>query len=156
MQPGRKALATSPPSEDAIVARFLLMGHHCVIVRGTPAPGTGRTKLGSLTIGEWKFEIHGTVEPSAAGDPVERLTPREFEIAMLIATGCCSKTIGRRLGISAHTVGAHVGRIFAKLDVHKRTELMARMAHCLVLQSWRDVDSAPANEDGSSLGRTIK
>lgn len=108
------------------------MGHHCVVVRGALAPGAGRARLGALTIGECNFEVHGSVEPRAANDPVDRLTPREFEIAMLIATGCCNKIIGRRLSISAHTVGAHVGRIFAKLDVHKRAELMARMAHCLV------------------------
>jgi DNA-binding CsgD family transcriptional regulator len=115
------------------------MGHHCIVVPAQFAPAQGRARLGKLTVGGRTFEVHGTIEPRAMNDPVERLTAREFEIAMLIAAGCCNKAIGRRLGISAHTVGAHVGRIFAKLDVHKRAELMARMAHRLVINGENEL-----------------
>jgi DNA-binding CsgD family transcriptional regulator len=120
-------------AEVDIVAHFLLMGRHCVVVRERLAPPAGRARLGTLTLDGQRYAVEGAREPTSDPDPVVRLTPREFEIAMLIAGGCCDKAIGRRLGISAHTVGAHIGRIFAKLNVHKRAELMARIAHRLVV-----------------------
>jgi DNA-binding CsgD family transcriptional regulator len=123
--------ARAEPADEAVVARFSLLGHDCVIVPIGTAPMAGRTSLGSLTFGEQRYAVHGIRPDSAAPDPVERLTPRELEIALLIASGYCSKVIGRRLGISAHTVKAHIERVFAKLDVHKRGELIARMAHVL-------------------------
>ena len=51
------------------------------------------------------------------------------------ACGGCNKSIARRLGISSHTVGAHIGRILAKLAVHKRTELAACVARHLQAES---------------------
>lgn len=135
------------PADETVVARFLLMGRHCVVVPARLPPAKGCEAIGRLTLNGHSFEVRGVLESHAASDPVERLTSREFEIAMLIAAGCCNKAIGRRLGISAHTVGAHVGRIFAKLNVHKRAELMARMAHRLLVNgesaaSWLVPDSS--------------
>ena len=92
----------------------------------------GRTRLGSLTFDHQHYAVDGAPMAPAGPDPVERLTPRELEIALLIASGYCSKVIARRLGISAHTVRAHIERVFAKLDVHKRAELIARMAQLLI------------------------
>src|SRR3954463_5913865 len=124
--------AESGSVDDAVIARFPLLGHDCIVVPLGTAPMAGRRPLGSLTFGEQRYAVHGVPLAPAGPDPVERLTPRELEIALLIASGYCSKAIGRRLGISAHTVCAHIGRVFAKLDVHKRTELIARMAHLLI------------------------
>jgi DNA-binding CsgD family transcriptional regulator len=129
----RHAPSAKPESaEAAIFAHFLLRGRLCVVVPAHQAPRTGRARLGTLSLDGQRYAVDGALEPLSNADPVERLTPREFEIAMLIAAGCCNKAIGRRLGISSHTVGAHIGRIFAKLDVHKRAELMARIAHRLM------------------------
>ena len=53
----------------------------------------------------------------------ERLTPRERQIALLVGKGLRHADIGRRLGISVHTVKNHLRRIFVKLDVSSRVEL---------------------------------
>jgi len=124
--------ARAGPVDEAIIARFLLLGHDCVVVPLETAPMAGRTRLGSLTFDQQHYAVDGAPMASAGPDPVERLTPRELEIALLIASGYCSKVIARRLGISAHTVRAHIERVFAKLDVHKRAELIARMAQLLI------------------------
>ena len=63
--------------------------------------------------------------PSAA----ERLTPREAEIAGLVAAGSTDRTIATRLGISTWTVGAHIRRIFAKLGVSSRAAMVARLTN---------------------------
>ena len=56
------------------------------------------------------------------------LSPREHEIARLVAEGHPNKTIAAELDISAWTVGTHLRRIFAKLGVGSRAAMVARMA----------------------------
>ncbi|MCZ7659417.1 MAG: helix-turn-helix transcriptional regulator [Xanthobacteraceae bacterium] len=46
----------------------------------------------------------------------------------MLAGGHETKSIARRLRISFHTVRVHLGRIYAKLGLHKQTELAARVA----------------------------
>ena len=47
-----------------------------------------------------------------------RLTLREVEVLWLIARGCTYDKAAAQLGISAHTVAAHIKNIYRKLDVH--------------------------------------
>ena len=53
------------------------------------------------------------------------LTPRELEVLALLAEGASNKLIGRRLGISDHTVKFHVSAITKKLDAVGRTDAVA-------------------------------
>jgi DNA-binding CsgD family transcriptional regulator len=55
------------------------------------------------------------------------LTPREEEIAKLVARGCSTKEISRALFISEHTVNNHLRSIFEKAGVHSRRELVKRL-----------------------------
>jgi predicted ATPase/DNA-binding NarL/FixJ family response regulator len=57
--------------------------------------------------------------------PVPPLTPREREVATLIARGRTNRQIGRALGIAEKTVEVHVHHIIAKLDVRSRAEVAA-------------------------------
>jgi DNA-binding response OmpR family regulator len=60
------------------------------------------------------------------------LTAREHEVLTLLADGRTQKHIADELVISPKTVGAHIERILAKLDVHSRAEAVA-MAYRLEL-----------------------
>jgi pimeloyl-ACP methyl ester carboxylesterase/DNA-binding CsgD family transcriptional regulator len=51
------------------------------------------------------------------------LTPRENDVAAMIAEGCSNPVIGQRLYISRQTVETHLKHIFAKLGVDSRTAL---------------------------------
>lgn len=51
------------------------------------------------------------------------LTPREFEIASLVAMGKTNRAIASALYVSQRTVENHLYTIFGKLNVHTRTEL---------------------------------
>lgn len=70
--------------------------------------------------------------PSAALDPIAasrnawapRLTVRELEIAMRVIEGLPNGEIARTLDISVRTVEVHTGRIFRKLGVRNRVQLM--------------------------------
>ena len=57
---------------------------------------------------------------SAAGD--SPLTERETELLRLTAKGLSFETISELMGISPHTVVAHVRKIYRKLAVHSRGE----------------------------------
>ncbi len=52
-----------------------------------------------------------------------QLTPREREVAMLVASGDTNKEVARRLGLSERTIKDHLTHIFAKLALHDRVQL---------------------------------
>ncbi len=55
------------------------------------------------------------------------LSPRELEIARMVATGYPNKIIADVLEISEWTVGTHLRRIFAKLGVGSRAAMVSRL-----------------------------
>ena len=57
-----------------------------------------------------------------AADPLDRLTPREREVLVLIGRGFANKRIAAELGLSEKTVKTHVGHVLAKLGVTDRTQ----------------------------------
>jgi DNA-binding CsgD family transcriptional regulator len=56
----------------------------------------------------------------------ERLTPRQKEIATLIAKGFPDKEIAALLNISPETVAFHLKRAFRKFNLRSRAELIRR------------------------------
>ncbi|SDN03228.1 DNA-binding response regulator, NarL/FixJ family, contains REC and HTH domains [Methylobacterium phyllostachyos] len=50
------------------------------------------------------------------------LTPRQAEVLSLVGRGLSNKMIGRRLGLSEHTVRGHVQGLLAALGVTRRSE----------------------------------
>jgi DNA-binding NarL/FixJ family response regulator len=60
-------------------------------------------------------------------------SPRESEIARMVAKGYPNKTIAAVLEISSWTVCTHLRRIFAKLRVSSRAAMVARMMDTGVL-----------------------
>jgi len=55
------------------------------------------------------------------------LTPREREVARLVAAGLCNKDIAKVLNLSPNTVKNVLLRIFPKVGVTNRTELALRI-----------------------------
>ena len=66
-------------------------------------------------------------EPATESTPAVRLSPREREIVRLIAKGLPTKAIAASLDISLWTVATHLRRIFMKLGVNSRAEMVARV-----------------------------
>lgn len=57
-------------------------------------------------------------------DPLARLTPRERDVALIVAGGAANKEVARRLDITPRTVKAHMSAIFEKLQVRDRLQLV--------------------------------
>ncbi len=56
--------------------------------------------------------------------PLDSLTPRERGIALLVQRGLRNKEVAEELGLSEGTVKVHLHKIFEKLGVRSRTELI--------------------------------
>ncbi|WP_395106816.1 AAA family ATPase [Actinomadura sp. SCN-SB] len=54
------------------------------------------------------------------GDEPFGLSPREYEIATLVAQGCTNQQVAEKLFLSVRTVETHLSRVFAKLGVSSR------------------------------------
>ena len=119
----------SPVSKPlARATRFVVDGHPFLAIVD-PAPAeleSGATLVGRITSKGKNYLIYDADRdadetPSAA----EILTRRELQIALLIGDGKCDKEIARQLGISGYTVREHIRRIFAKLQIGRRSAIVA-------------------------------
>jgi two-component system, NarL family, nitrate/nitrite response regulator NarL len=57
-----------------------------------------------------------------------QLTPRQQEVARMVAEGLPNKAIARRLQVSERTVKAHLSAIFERTATSSRTELAVRLS----------------------------
>ena len=64
-------------------------------------------------------EVGGGFDPD---NPLSQLTPRQLDVLKLLAQGLTNKQIARELGVKEVTVAVHLGGIFRKLNVSRRTE----------------------------------
>ena len=55
---------------------------------------------------------------------IERLTPREYEVMQLVATGMLNKQVGGELGMAEKTVKTHRAHVMQKLNITSVAELM--------------------------------
>jgi DNA-binding CsgD family transcriptional regulator len=70
--------------------------------------------------------------------PVPKLSQREFQVLNWVARGKSNATIAEILGISAHTVDAHLRRIYLKLGVYDRITAAVRGLGVGLVHSWSD------------------
>ena len=74
--------------------------------------------------------------PSSSPQPLsEPLSDRELEVLQLIAEGLSNRQIGERLYLALDTVKGHNRRLYAKLQVERRTEAVARARELGLIES---------------------
>ena len=139
------------PAEIEAALRSLADKLHALIHEPGPhGTSGGDTVLLDVEIGEVRLLALRQGQPS----PMSQLSPREQEIARMVAQGYANKTIASVLEISTWTVASHLRRIFVKLQISSR----AAMATCLLgtessglptlLDNDEDITSAPLFPDG--------
>ena len=131
-----KSLASKKNSrEDPPASRFVVDGHSLIAIAHPPgdedsAPDSERHMLvGRITCAGTCYLIYDADLPAGSRDlarsAAEILTHRQLQIALLIGDGKCDKEIARQLGISGYTVREHIRRIFAKLNIGRRSAIVS-------------------------------
>lgn len=78
--------------------------------------------LGMVPLAQRAEAVQGKLRSSPA------LSPREHQVARLVATGCSNRQIGSQLFLSERTVENHVRSILDKLGFSSRTQVAAWIA----------------------------
>lgn len=68
---------------------------------------------------------------------LERLTPREYEVMQLVATGLLNKQVGGELGMAEKTVKTHRAHMMQKLKITSVAELMVILQKAEVMPPGR-------------------
>jgi len=78
-----------------------------------------------LTVSEAVAEALATdqVPVDRSSPDVDMLTPREIEVARLVARGCTNRRIAGELTVSEGTVATHVGHLLSKLALGSRAQI---------------------------------
>jgi DNA-binding CsgD family transcriptional regulator len=93
-------------------------------------------RLGMVPFAEWIERLRARRTATAAAD--SPLSPRELEVARLVARGLTNKQIGRALYVSEQTAENHVQHILTKLGLRNRSQIAA----------WSSAGGAPAGPPG--------
>ncbi len=88
--------------------------------------------LGFMGLGAWvavRLTPRRPAEPFAMNEQARQtlgISDREFEVLELLAAGRSNKEIASNLNVSPNTVKTHVAKLYAKLEVSRRTEAILR------------------------------
>ncbi len=110
-------LKDSTPADVISCIRLLRAG-------GSPvSPVVARSVLRAIRSRMGGTATNSTTAPARSANAENNpLSARETEILQLLAKGMSFNEIGEILGISPHTVTAHIKKIYRKLAVHSRGE----------------------------------
>ena len=129
----------------------LMLGSRSMRISGGPQPAQdGGGEPGTVTASAPETAPHDPPEPTFPlnAAAIEELTSREREVVMLMARGHTNADIAEELFISEGTVKTHAKRIFSKLELRNRTQLVVfAYEHGLVTPS-RDILDSDAGTSG--------
>jgi DNA-binding NarL/FixJ family response regulator len=73
-----------------------------------------------------RVELRASGETARKREPstIDQLTPQEIQIVRFVAEGATNKEVAARLFLSPRTIDYHLRKVFRKLGVSSRAELM--------------------------------
>ncbi len=132
------------PEHDGTVSLPLRSGREVIGRLELSLPQGRRLAEDELRVARWATRLYarglgyaerlssevGRRSNGEAADVLARtpLTPREREVVALLLSAASTRDIADRTGLTISTVNTYMKRIFAKLGVHSRVELVARIA----------------------------
>lgn len=123
------------PEEPTPSRRVQELINEVVATQQDPEPFKGFLELADVLL---DVEVDGVrcvlLKTKPTRPPRTNLSPRELEIVRMVAKGLPNKSIASVLQISAWTVSSHLRRVFGKLGVTSRTEMLGRLLEENVFQ----------------------
>ena len=123
-----RALSLAEP--EGFVRVFVDEGQPmAALLRHAAARGVRRRYVSKLLAASDETQLKQTSaeSPVVPAEPlVEPLTEREYQVLQLLAAGKSNRQIAEELVVVAGTVKAHLLHIYSKLNVHSRTQAVAR------------------------------
>ena len=99
----------------------------------------GAVAVGFTVLGLWAGYRLTSRGPKTAFEKNDRaiaalgISGRELEVLELLAQGSSNKEIADRLCVSPHTVKTHLGHLYDKLDVARRTQAVQKARELRIL-----------------------
>lgn len=135
------AMQGTPPSTPMALAVSLRHGRDTVGVLLLTPPAGGRFSDEQMRLARWAGRVmargmaYARRLESAGGPRADLrtlldhtpLTPRERDVVGRLVAGSSTRDIADSTGLTVATVNTYMKRIFAKLGVHSRIELLARV-----------------------------
>lgn len=120
--------------------RAIRLGHHVLVPLDSP-PGSSRRICVERPLSDRPFDdaaltslrlvqphLDAGLKRALNGSPARALlSPRELEILAYVRGGTSTKDIAAALWVSPSTVRKHLENVYTKLDVHGRTEAVAKV-----------------------------
>ena len=111
-------------------------GSGALAAASTPASSSGSRSRSSRRQGADAWADRVRAELRASGETLRRrksweeeaLTPQELQISLHVARGMTNREVGAALFLSHKTIEFHLSRIYRKLKMHSRAELIRRFA----------------------------
>ena len=126
--PAARVLIFSMSAENIYAKRFMKAGAYGFISKESPLEEI--TRAINLILNDRKYISDSLIDKLAEdsltgnrGNPFDKLSPKEFEIASLLLSGKTLTDISHTLNIHTSTVGTHKARLFEKLGVTNVLEL---------------------------------
>jgi PAS domain S-box-containing protein len=89
----------------------------------------GRAATDGRNVGEIVADRLAGRNSDSGGGRHERLSEREFRVFRALAAGRTMTAIARELSVSVQTISTYRARIFQKMDLHSREDLVRYAAH---------------------------
>ncbi len=130
-----------PDAARAILIRgraLMRAGHR---TRAADAFADARSRFAAMGASAWVDQAERELERVAPGRAAGTLTEREHAVAELVARGLRNREVGALLFMSEATVEAHLTRMYRKLGIRSRSELVR-----LMTASDGRTDAAPSED----------
>lgn len=125
--------------------RLVLAGGTCFPPSPSWAPSEAERNLVQYEEAKWSLAEHAPRSLKKACEESEMLglTPRQYEVLVLLARGYPMKMVGRHLNISVATAKAHTETLYQRLNVHNRNAAVYAAISRGAKLGWASIGGSP-------------
>src|SRR6056297_553264 len=142
-RPSVRIIALTAHTKPPFPARLLEMGAVGYLTKACDAAelvtAIRKVHAGERYIGsEIAQQLAMSLLPGTPRSPFQELTPRELEVALMLARGLKPSEIGKRINVSPKTVSTHKYRIYEKLGIDSEVALLREALRHGVIEAEDD------------------